>query len=270
MELSIYISGLLAMLFITFMAWVVSAVIRNVAIIDSFWSIFFFAAAAVYLFKSQHEVDAHNLLLVVMIGVWAIRLCLHLTIRNWGKDEDSRYRDIRKKYSPHFTVKSLFIVFVFQAVLAWLISMPLYKSLDGEIDLSPVMKYFFYVGAAVWAIGFIIETVADYQLTKFKQAPDQSNRIMDKGFWRYSRHPNYFGEFLIWWGFYLIAVSYGGWWTIISPLIMSWLLMKFSGVGLLESTIVYRRPKYRCYIERTNAFFPGPVKSPQQLTGGGC
>ena len=110
-------------------------------------------------------------------------------------------------------------------------------------------------------VGFLFETVGDWQLTRFKANPDNQGKVMDRGLWRSTRHPNYFGEACLWWGTWLIAASAGGWWTIFSPLLMSVLLLKVSGVALLEKDISNRRPAYRDYIARTNAFFPGPHRS---------
>ena len=194
-----------------------------------------------------------------MVALWALRLAIHLTWRNWGEPEDRRYQEIRKKYSPNFEFKSLFIIFVFQAVLAAIISVPI-VSVFGIQSASAKLGLVEYIAISVWLVGFIYESVADWQLAKFKSDNGNAKKVMDSGLWRNTRHPNYFGEFLIWWGFYLYAVSVAPWWIVLSPLLMSWLLLKFSGVVMLEETIVKRRPDYQAYIDKTNAFFPGRVK----------
>ena len=119
---------------------------------------------------------------------------------------------------------------------------------------------------SVWAVGMIFESVGDWQLSRFKADPANHGKVMDRGLWRYSRHPNYFGECLIWWGFFLFALSAGAWWAVAGPLLLTYLLLRFSGVTLLEETIVDRRPAYRAYIARTNAFIPGPPKQDAQAS----
>jgi len=147
-------------------------------------------------------------------------------------------------------------VFWFQAVLAWVISLPLLGAMFGHQPLG----WLDGIGVLLFAVGLLFESVGDWQLSRFKADPANAGKVMDRGLWRYTRHPNYFGDFCVWWGFYLIALSAGAWWSVIAPLIMSALLMKYSGAGLLEKDIGERRPKYADYIRRTNAFFPGPPR----------
>ncbi|MFB5618836.1 MAG: DUF1295 domain-containing protein, partial [Candidatus Nitrosomaritimum aestuariumsis] len=228
------------------------------SIVDSAWSLMFLAAG-IYYFQSNITPDIKTIIFFALLIIWSLRLTIYLTWRNWGEPEDRRYQAIRKKYSPNFEFKSLFIIFIFQAVLASIISLPVVAVMDGQND-SPNIGYIEYIAIIIWAIGFLYESIADWQLAKFKSDECNTNKVMDTGLWRNTRHPNYFGETLIWWGFYLYAFSSGPWWIILSPLIMSWLLLKFSGVVMLEETIVKRRPKYQSYIDKTNVFFPGRVK----------
>jgi steroid 5-alpha reductase family enzyme len=144
-------------------------------------------------------------------------------------------------------------VFGLQAVLAWVISAPLAGAITGQAPLGPLDA----VGAALTLFGIVYEAVADAQLARFKADPANQGAVMDRGVWRYTRHPNYFGEFCVWWGLYAIALGAGAGWTIFGPLAMTLLLLKVSGVALLEKDIAERRPAYRDYIARTNAFFPG-------------
>jgi steroid 5-alpha reductase family enzyme len=178
-------------------------------------------------------------------------------MRNWGEPEDYRYQTIRNNNEPGFAFKSLYIVFGLQGVLAWLVALPLLPAIASS---SPLV-WIDLVAAALWTVGFIFEAVGDYQLARFKSRADSQGRALDTGLWRYTRHPNYFGEFCMWWGFYLFAFAAGGWWSIASPLLMSFLLLKVSGVAMLEQTISDRRPEYAAYIRRTNTFFPGPRRS---------
>ena len=161
--------------------------------------------------------------------------------------------------------ESLYIIFGLQALLAWIISIPLLYALaqPAEIGLIEI------TATAIWLIGFLFEATADQQLYRFKSDPDNKDKVLDTGLWAYSRHPNYFGEFLIWWSYFLFAFTAGGWWTVFSPLLMTLLLLKVSGVSLMEKGITERRSQYRDYIHSTNAFFPGkPRNSKVYLEGG--
>ena len=184
------------------------------------------------------------------------RSASYLTWRNWGTPEDRRYQVIRRHNEPHFALKSLYLIFGLQGTLAWIISLPLLAAIAAPGPITMLD----YAGVALWVLGFGFESVGDWQLARFKSIPGNHGRVMDQGLWRYTRHPNYFGDFCIWWGFYLIGLAAGGWWSAVGPLIMSFLLLRVSGVALLERDITERRPAYRDYILRTNAFFPGAPK----------
>ncbi|MCW8988808.1 MAG: DUF1295 domain-containing protein [Gammaproteobacteria bacterium] len=259
MNWSLYVDGVVVILLVAIFTWLLSLFLKDVSIVDSAWS-FMFLASAIYYYLSLELINLKENIFFILVVLWALRLATHLTWRNWGEPEDRRYQDIRKKYSPNFGVKSLFIIFVFQAILAAVISLPIVSVLG--IKSEPVnLGIIEYAAILIWLAGFTYESVADWQLAKFKSDNSNQNKVMNTGLWRNSRHPNYFGEFLIWWGFYLYAFSSGPWWIIVSPLLISWLLLKFSGVVMLEETIVKRRPDYQEYIDKTNAFFPGRVKS---------
>jgi steroid 5-alpha reductase family enzyme len=243
------------MLLLAVATWLSSLRLRDVSIVDSVWSLFFLAGALTYAALAPTH-GARATIVLVLVAVWALRLSIYLTWRNWGEPEDRRYRAMREKHGPGFQFRSLYIIFFLQAALAWIISMPLYAGVTGPWPIGALD----YLGMALVVIGIVFETTADLQLTRFKARPGNAGRVLDTGLWRYSRHPNYFGDFCVWWGFYLLAVSAGGWWTIFAPMLMSVLLMKVSGVALLEKDIGERRPKYADYVARTNAFFPGPPR----------
>jgi steroid 5-alpha reductase family enzyme len=152
-------------------------------------------------------------------------------------------------------VVSLYSVFAVQGLLMWVISLPLQI---GETSRLPAkLTWLDWAGATIWLLGFGFESIGDLQLARFKADPKNKGKVMDRGLWRFTRHPNYFGDALLWWGFFLIALSTPlGVWTLISPLIMTGLLMKVSGVALLEKTLIKTKPEYRDYVGRTNAFFP--------------
>jgi steroid 5-alpha reductase family enzyme len=250
--------GLAAMLALGCVTWAVSFVKSDVSIVDSVWSLLIFSGCIVYA-AALPAAGPRAVMVLLLAALWALRLAVHITWRNWGEPEDRRYRAIRARNQPNFEWKSLYLVFVLQAVLAWIVSLSLFAGVAG----GAAPRWLDIAGAAVVLFGSAFETGGDWQLARFKRDPANAGRVMDRGLWRYTRHPNYFGEFCVWWGFYLIALAAGGWWTLLSPLLMSVLLLKVSGVTLLEQDIGERRPAYRDYIARTNAFFPGLPKEQQ-------
>ena len=247
------------MLVLAFLTWVLSGIKRDVSIVDSIWALMFLVAALVY-GTDADPYTTRTALLLTLVLAWALRLSIYITWRNWGEPEDPRYRAIRKKYEPYFPLKSLGIIFGFQAVLAWIVSMPLWAALTVPASLN----LFDALAVGLWVAGMSFEGVSDWQLARFKADPQNRGKVLDSGLWRYTRHPNYFGECLIWWGFYLFALSVGAWWTVVAPLLMTYLLLKFSGVRLLEQQMVEKRPDYRGYIAHTNSFIPGPPRKLKQ------
>ncbi len=235
--------------------WISSLFRHDVSIVDGMWPLMFLIASLIYA-SSLDLQTARSILLMTLVFVWSIRLSAHIFWRNRGKDEDYRYQRIRENHSPNFALKSLYIVFGLQALLAWIISLPLLPAITGNADLGLLDV----AATALWLLGFFFESVGDCQLTRFRATSGNRGKVLDTGLWRYTRHPNYFGDFCVWWGFYLFALSSGAWWSIVSPLLMSFLLLKVSGVALLERDITDRRPKYAQYMAQTNAFFPGPRK----------
>jgi len=251
--MNIYLVTLAVLLGVAVIAWIASLVTKDVSFVDSLWSIFFLIAALIFATNTD-AVSARGFVVLALVAVWSIRLSLHITIRNWGEDEDYRYKAIRAKNSPGFEFKSLYIVFGLQAVLAWIIATPLAPAIASAVPVG----IFDSVAILLWTVGFVFEAVGDYQLKQFKGNPENKGKVLDTGLWRFTRHPNYFGEFCIWWAFWLFALAAGAWWTVFAPLLISVLLLKVSGVAMLEKTIGERRPKYADYIRRTNSFFPGP------------
>jgi steroid 5-alpha reductase family enzyme len=254
-------SGLAASLAIATLVWAASLMVRKASIVDIFWSCLVFGPALAYKFllepASPQPIRTAGVMLLT--AVWAVRLSTYIAWRNWGQPEDRRYQQIRARNEPGFALKSLYLVFGLQAVLAWIVSMPLLAALSGRNATG----WLDAAGAAIAAAGIGCEAVADWQLARFKAGGPPPGAVMDRGLWRYTRHPNYFGEFLVWWGLYLIAAAAGGAWSIVSPLLMSALLLRVSGVTLLEADLAARKPQYRAYVARTNAFFPGPGREPK-------
>jgi steroid 5-alpha reductase family enzyme len=237
--------------------WVVSLLRRDASVVDIGWGLgFVLVAWAIYMRLADGELWARVLL--AMVSLWGVRLSIHIARRNLGKGEDYRYRAMREKRPDTFARDSLFTVFYLQAVLMAIVSLPL----QWGISRPPSTGALPILGLFVYALGVFFEAVGDWQLARFKADPANKDRVMDRGLWRYTRHPNYFGDFCVWWGIYLIALAAGHWWTIGGPVVMTALLMKYSGAGLLEKTIGKRRPGYAEYIRRTNGFFPGPPRKP--------
>ena len=243
--------GLGAALAIALVTWGVSVAKRDASIIDSLWSLMILACGLTYA-AALPQPGPRAPWVLGLAALWAARLAVYITWRNWGEGEDRRYRAIRDRNEPGFALKSLYLVFGLQAVLAWIVSASLLAALAS--DAAPGILD--ALGFALVAFGLAFEAVADWQVARFRASRQNAGKVLDSGLWRYSRHPNYFGEFCVWWGFYLVALAGGGGWTIASPLLMSLLLLRVSGVALLEKDIGERRPAYREYIERTNAFFP--------------
>ena len=255
-DLDAYLTGLVVILVAGLLSWFVSLVKRDVSIVDSLWAVMFLLAAVAYL-ASVADPEIRALIVVALVGLWTVRLSTYITWRNWGEDEDQRYQEIRERNQPKFEIKSLYLVFGLQGVLAWVISLPLLAAILSGKPLGLLDA----VGILLWTVGMFFEAVGDWQLSRFKADPANKGKVLDTGLWRYTRHPNYFGNACIWWGLYVIALSAGGWWSLISPILMTFLLLKVSGVVLLEKGITERRPAYRDYIERTNAFIPGPSRA---------
>ena len=250
------ISGLnlAAVVAMMLIAWIVSLAVKKVTFVDSLWGSGFVLIVWLTFFQTDGFLP-RRLLLAGLTTAWGIRLCLHLSWRNWGHGEDPRYAAWREETGGNFWLFSLVKVFLPQAFFLWSISLSVQF---GQLSPTPDhLTVFDILGTALWVVGFFFESIGDYQLAKFKADPSNKGKVMDRGLWAYSRHPNYFGEFLIWWGLFVITLSTpSGWWTIVSPVIITLVLLKITGITLMEKSIADSRPGYREYIRRTNAFFP--------------
>jgi steroid 5-alpha reductase family enzyme len=253
------IANLLLILSAMTLLWIVSLRRRDASIVDPFWGLGFVILATSSVWQSSAAIDSRSWLLLAMVTVWGLRLSLHLLWRNWGHGEDSRYAAMRQRHAAKFWWVSLLTVFGLQAALLWLIALPIQWAL--LFPQPTALNSLDRIGFLLWLVGFSFESIGDWQLARFKADPAHRGQVFDQGLWRYTRHPNYFGDFCVWWGIFCVAVSAAGVWTIFSPLLMSYLLIRVSGVQLLESTIADRRPGYLEYKRRTNAFFPGPPRN---------
>lgn len=249
-----FLVTLLAVVSQMLLLWIFASIRRDVSVVDSFWGLGFVAVAWIACWWNT-ATEYRPLLLATLTSAWGIRLSLYLGWRNWGRPEDRRYAGMRARHGPRFVWESLWTVFLLQAVVLWFVSLPIQVAMSK--NWSTGWKWLDIVGIALWMLGSFFEAVGDSQLARFKSRPENAGRVMNRGLWRYTRHPNYFGDFCVWWGLYAIAAAGGAAWTIASPMLMSLLLLRISGVPLLESTITERRPEYAAYRAQTNAFFPG-------------
>jgi steroid 5-alpha reductase family enzyme len=253
-----WLLGLLVILVVVTLLWLLSLQLRDSGIVDIFWGTGFIIAAITYVIAQPDGASARQILVLVLVILWGGRLSLHLARRNLGKDEDFRYAAWRRQFGSRWWWWSWFQVFGLQGVLLWIISLPLLAAAGTSQPGSLTVVDF--LGAGVWLVGWLFESVGDWQLMRFKANPDNRGKVLDSGLWRYTRHPNYFGDAVVWWGFAIIALGIGAWWALIGPVLMTWLLVRVSGVAMLESTLKKTKPQYVDYVRRTSAFVPMPPK----------
>jgi len=245
--------------------WLVSVPLRNASIVDLIWGLGFVLVAWAVRLTVDGD-SARQWLLVAMVTVWGLRLSAYLTWRNHGNGEDYRYRAMRKHWGGRFWWVSLFTVFVLQGVLMWTVSIGVQL---GQVPDTPGLGVLAALGVVVWAVGLGFEAIGDAQLARFKADPANAGTVMDRGLWRYTRHPNYFGDACVWWGIALVAAESGlGAVGIVGALVMTVLLRRVSGVTLLEKSLKKRRAGYDEYIARTSPFVPRPPRKPKATTIG--
>ena len=240
--------------------WIVSLRTRNASLVDIWWGPGFALIALLSFALTPEGALSRRQLVLILTTIWGLRLGTHLLVRNTGKDEDFRYAAMRKAWGHGFGMKSLTRVFLLQAVLMWVVSFPVQAAMRSATPAT--LGFFDWLGILVWTFGLFFETVGDLQLARFKKDPANADRVMDRGLWRFTRHPNYFGDACAWWGLWLIAFAVpGGFWSIVGPITMTVLLTSVSGVPMLERKIGERRPGYDEYARRTSAFLPRPPRA---------
>ena len=239
--------------------WLVSLALRDASIVDIWWGPGIAAIGAVAFLLSPAAAHPRSWLLFVLSSLWALRLGAHLLWRNAGRGEDPRYQAMRRHWGARFAAVSLVTVFGLQGVLQWIVALPLQLAqlAPGPERLGALDA----AGCALFAVGLLFEAVGDWQLARFKADPANAGRVMERGLWRYTRHPNYFGDCAAHWGMFVVALATPfGWLGAIGPLAMTVLLLRVSGVALLERSIGRRRPAYGDYQRRTSAFLPWPPR----------
>jgi steroid 5-alpha reductase family enzyme len=252
--IQVYLQALLLILVLMTILWVMSIILKNVSIVDIFWGLGFVVTACFY-FISTDGYLPRKIIILALVSLWGLRLSSYIGWRNHGKGEDFRYREFRKKYGEkRYWWISFFQTFLLQGILMWLISAPLLGAQLYGKDKEPGILDF--AGILFWLIGFIFEAGGDYQLAVFKSDPANKGKVLKTGFWRYTRHPNYFGDSSVWWGFGLICLGAGSYLPAAGSLLMTALIIKVSGVALLEKSLAGKKPEYREYIEKTSAFIP--------------
>jgi steroid 5-alpha reductase family enzyme len=252
--IQIYLLALEAILTMMFLLWITSIIIKNVSIVDLFWGFGFVLVSIIYFLKTD-GLEIRKVLILVMVVIWGLRLTIYLAWRNIGKGEDPRYRKFRKDYGEHrYWWVSFFQTFLLQGILMWLISAPLlgaqYYNAENRLGI------FDFLGVLIWLAGIVFEAGGDFQLARFKGNHLNKGKVLNSGLWRYTRHPNYFGDAIVWIGYALICISSGSYLPILGSLLMIALIIKVSGVALLEKSLKETKPEYKDYIEKTSAFIP--------------
>ncbi len=241
---------------LVFALWLASLRLKDASIVDMFWGLGFVIVAWVSL--GNADVTLRSLLLALMVTAWGLRLSGHIAWRNWGHGEDRRYTRMRQHHGGRFWWVSLFTVFMLQGIVMWIVALPIQLGISANATVELTLVNYF--GVLIWGVGYLFESLGDYQLARFKASSDNRGKVLDTGLWCYTRHPNYFGDAIVWWGLFLTSVTSGTVWTIISPVVMNFLLVKISGVALLERDLAQRSDAYRAYIARTSSFIPWPPK----------
>ncbi len=253
----VWLVGLGAVVVLMIATWLASVVRRDASLVDRVWGLAFIVAAWTYAVAAGVWTP-RTWLVLVLVTVWGLRLSIYVTWRNWGHGEDPRYVRMRRRRPSTFAARSLATVFLLQAVVAWVVSLPL---LAVASETGAELVWLDAAGIVLWATGFVFEAGGDAQLSRFLADPSNRGKVMDRGLWRYTRHPNYFGDTVVWWSYLVLALPTGAWWAVVGPLLMTVLIVKVSGVALTDSNMgSSKREGYDAYVRRTNAFFPGPRK----------
>ncbi len=252
--MTLFLDAFLIILTLLTLLWIWSVITTNASIVDIFWGFGFVVVNVFYTFMSG-DLNPRKLLVLILVSIWGLRLSGYLAWRNIGKGEDFRYQTFRKKYGEkRYWWVSFFQTFLLQGILIMIVSLPLlgiHSSIDnGKLNILD------YLGILIWLIGFTFEAGGDFQLARFKNNMANKGKVLNTGFWKYTRHPNYFGDSAVWWSYAIFSIAAGSYWQTIGSVIMTLLIIKVSGVALLEKTLNNTKPQYKEYVRKTNAFFP--------------
>ena len=238
--------------------WLLSLALRDASIVDIFWGFGFVVIGVASFFLTEDGSSARRGLIAVLVSVWGLRLAGYLLWRNAGHGEDPRYQAMRRHWGARFPWISLVTVFALQGVLMWIVSLPVQLTMAAPGGaLGPLDG----LGVALFAVGLCFEAVGDWQLARFKADPANAGHVMDRGLWAWTRHPNYFGDAVVWWGLFAVAAAVPwGWLAAVGPALMTFFLVKVSGAALLERGLARSKPDYADYVARTSGFVPRPPR----------
>lgn len=252
--MTLYSQALIIVVIGATILWLISVAIKNASIVDLCWGLGF-VIINLFMWIYSPNSTPRQTIVTLLVTLWGVRLSAFLTWRNVGKGEDFRYQKFRADYGAHrYWWFSFFQVFLLQGVILWIVALPLAGVHLFKNNSS--LNIIDYLAIVIWIIGFIFEAVGDYQLAYFKKNARKKSQILNTGLWRYTRHPNYFGDATIWWAFALFAIANGQYWGVIGAILMTYLLVRVSGVAMLERTLKKDKPGYAEYVRKTNAFFP--------------
>ena len=247
----IYLNALFINVLFAYFGWLISLKKNNVTHVDTMWGLFFILNALY--FYIAFTPSLRTTLVLLLVFLWGVRLAVYLTIRNWGKSEDARYLKIRKNNEPNFRYKSAYIIFGLQSILSWVVGSILFIAIENDQPLI----WLDILGFSLVLFGIVYESIADYQLMLFKGDIKNHGKLLQSGLWKFSRHPNYFGELLVWWGFFITTLVTGIHFNLIAPLLMTFLILRFSGVTLLEANLNKKFDGYDTYKKKVNTLIPG-------------
>jgi len=252
--ITLFLKALLLIWILVTLLWIWSIMIKNVSIVDIFWGIGFVTVNAFYVF-STGDLNPRKFLILALVTIWGLRLATYLAVRNIGKGEDFRYRQFRQNYGhERYRWISYFQTFLLQGFLIMIVSLPLLGISTGTHPGN--LNVIDYLGIFIWLVGFAFEAGGDFQLLRFRRDPKNKGKVLNTGFWKYTRHPNYFGDSAVWWAYAIFSIAAGSYWQTIGSVVMTLLIIRVSGVALLEKTLKTSKPQYQEYIQKTSSFFP--------------
>lgn len=255
-----YFNGFGVMIFMMFLLWLRSLQLNDSSIVDIFWGFGFVVMCWYYFGIATHFEFNHirGQVLSILVTIWGLRLTWHIGSRNVGQPEDYRYQEFRRQAGESYWWFSFFKVFFLQGIILWILSSLFWVTHNSNIQS---LGTFEYIGILFWLVGFYFESVGDWQLKQFKKNPANKGKLMTQGLWKYSRHPNYFGDAMVWWGYFMFALgTKGGWLYFFVPIFMNFLLRFVSGVAMLEENLQKTKPEYKKYMRQTSAFLPMPPR----------
>lgn len=250
----IYLQGFLVIMILMTTLWIISVFLTNASIVDPFWGMSY-VLAGIWYYLQTDGFEIRKQIVLALVIIWGLRLSIYLMWRNFGKGEDFRYQKFREDYGKkRYWWVSFFQVFLLQGILAWFISVPLLAAM--YYTDNSVLGIFDYLAIVIWLIGFTFEAGGDFQMARFKSISANKGKVLNKGFWKYTRHPNYFGDATVWWAYGLFSIAAGAYIPILGSILMTFLIIRVSGVMLLERSLKDKKPEYQDYIRKTSAFIP--------------